>query len=297
MKNPVNSLLSQRMRDRFHGYLTACLILLMISLSIPLNAQDLKLDREGHILSVVSPAIPGGKIDINYLEAYCRAGSTDADWVKHTVIPHENRVLSASPDRKEIRMEDRLVDGVVVQHLIRAGKDEVDFRLVAHNPTDQISEAHWAQPCVRLGAFTGFLSPGTSGDLNDYLPKCFIFLDGKLTRMPTPVWATEARYIPGQVWCPQGVPRTDVNPRPLNPQIPSNGLIGCFSSDDEWIFATAWEPYQELFQGVIRCLHSDFRLGGLKPGETREIKGKIYIVKNDVEALLKRYRTDFPERH
>ena len=27
--------------------------------------------------------------------------------------------------------------------------------------------------------------------------------------------------------------------------------------------ATAWEPYQELFQGVIVCMHSDFRIGGL----------------------------------
>ena len=59
--------------------------------------------------------------------------------------------------------------------------------------------------------------------------------------------------------------------------------------------ATAWEPYQELFQGVIVCLHSDFRLGGLAPGESKRIRGKIYVVPNDVEALLKRYEADFPE--
>ena len=45
---------------------------------------------------------------------------------------------------------------------------------------------------------------------------------------------------------------------------------------------------------MIRCLHSDFRLGGLAPGETLQIKGKIYLVKNDETALLKRYRNDFP---
>jgi len=32
--------------------------------------------------------IPGGEIRSTYLEAYCRAGSTDADWVQHTVIKH-----------------------------------------------------------------------------------------------------------------------------------------------------------------------------------------------------------------
>ena len=90
------------------------------------------------------------------------------------------------------------------------------------------------------------------------------------------------------------MPRADVNPRPLHPDVPGNGLIGCFSGDGSMIFATAFEPYQELFQGVIRCLHSDFRLGGLAPGETLKISGKIYLVKNDETALLKRYRNDFP---
>lgn len=117
----------------------------------------------------------------------------------------------------------------------------------------------------------------------------------RLARMPTQPWATQARYIPGQVWCPKSVPRTDVNPRPLSSLVPSNGLIGCFSADERMIYATAWEPYQELFQGVIRCLHSDFRLGGLAPGEKKEIRGKIYLVPNDVSALLARYARDFPE--
>jgi len=83
-----------------------------------------------------------------------------------------------------------------------------------------------------------------------------------------------------------------VNPRPLNPHTPSNGLIGCFSSDEKQILAMAWKPYQELFQGIITCLHSDFRIGGLKPGETKEIRGKVYIVPADVPALLKRYEQD-----
>ncbi|HUR45119.1 MAG TPA: hypothetical protein VMZ27_04505, partial [Candidatus Saccharimonadales bacterium] len=128
-----------------------------------------------------------------------------------------------------------------------------------------------------------------------YVPKCFVFLDGKLERMPTKPWATQARYVPGQVWCPKNVPRSDVNPRPLSALVPSNGLIGCFSGDETQIWAMAWEPYQELFQGVARCLHSDFRIGGLAPGETKKIRGKIYLLPNDVPALLRRYAKDFPE--
>ncbi len=33
------------------------------------------------------------------------------------------------------------------------------------------------------------------------------------------------------------------------------------------IFATAFEPYQELFQGVVVCLHADFRLGDSSPAK------------------------------
>jgi len=272
-------------------------------------ATGLTLRRDGHWLVIAGAQIPGGEIRINYLEAYCRANSTDADWVKHTVIPHENRTILINPNGKEIRLRDQLADGLTVDHVITAGDDEVTFELVAHNPTDRRSEAHWAQPCVRLGAFTGFDVDHTKGDLNDYLSKCFVFLTDDavktnqgdrrlalpvLTRMPTPVWETTARYMPGQVWAAPGVPRADVNPRPLSPQTPANGLIGCFSGDEKLIFSTAWDPYQELFQGVARCLHSDFRLGGLEAGETKRIKGKIYVVPNDVPALLSRYQKDFP---
>ena len=274
-------------------------ILVALALAIPLSAwpatSGLTLDREGSWLVIRGTNLPGGELRVNYLEAYCRAGSADADWVKHTVIPHTNQLVSMSPNHKVLRLRDTLADGLIVDHTITAGQDEVDFRLVAHNPTAHLSEAQWAQPCVRVGTFTGFGEDFSHGDLNDYLPKCFIFLDGKLTRLPTRDWATQARYVPGQVWCPRGVPRMDVNPRPLSRLVPSCGLIGCFSGDGKLIFATAWEPYQELFQGIARCLHSDFRLGGLLPSETKQIRGKIYLVPNDVPTLLKRYRIDFPE--
>jgi hypothetical protein len=253
-------------------------------------AADPKLtvDWEKNFLTIRGQ-FPGETIRINYLEAYCRPGSTDRDW-KETVIPHKTEKLSGSDPVVKLRCT--LSDGVVVDHTITANGDTVEFAIRAHNPTDKPSQAHWAQPCIRLDKFVGVPSKNSS---EAYLPKSFVFLDGKLTRMPTPNWATTARYTPGQVWAPKHVDRNDVNPRPLSSEVPSHGLIGCFSSDDQWLFATAFEPYQELFQGVIVCLHSDFRLGGLKPSETKSVRGKVYIVANDVDALLKRYAADFPE--
>lgn len=251
------------------------------------NAPAFGLRWEKNYLTIFGDSIPGKEIQIQYLEAYCRAGSTDADWGKHTVIPHKTRLVEAGPHSVKLHCD--VEDGLQVDHEIRSTHDEVDFRIVARNPTDKRSEAHWAQPCIRLDKFTG-------ANQQTYLAKSFVFLDGQLERMPTRDWAKEARYVPGQVWSGPGVPRDDVNPRPLNPHIPTSGLIGCYSADDSKIFATAFEPWQELFQGVIVCLHADFRLGGIEPGATKEIRGKIYIVPNDVDALVHRYEKDFPDR-
>ncbi len=265
------------------------LLLLLVAPVVAL-AEPLTLVRDKNHLFIRGPQLPG-EVSINYLEAYCRAGSTDADWVKQTIVAHRSEVVSVSPHQLQLR--DTLADGVVVEHTISAKEDEVDFLLTASNPTTTRSEAHWAQPCVRLSKFLG-ADEKTAGNAADYLAKCFLFFDGRLMRLPTQPWATQARYMPGQVWCPKHVPRTDVNPRPLSSLVPSNGLIGCFSDDERMICAMAWEPYQELFQGVIRCLHSDFRLGGLAAGERKEIRGKIYFVPNDIPALLRRYERDFP---
>ena len=278
------------MPNHFFMYIAALLAIL----NLPLMAEerrapavDLKLSWEQNLLTIAGPRIPSGRIQVWYMEAYCRPGSTDRSW-DQTVIGHKTTLVRTAEDHRQLQLRCQLDDGVVVDHDIRVVDDGVQFNLVAHNPKDHASLAHWAQPCIRVDRFTG-------GTQQTYLEKCFVFLDGKLTRMPTPVWATKARYVPGQVWCPSHVSREDVNPRPLNEQIPSNGLIGCFSAGGTAILATAWEPYQELFQGVIVCLHSDFRIGGLEPGQTKRIRGKVYLVDADVDDLVRRYERDFPE--
>ena len=273
--------------------LLGALVLLSRSVAFAFSAaaepasQPLQLSWRKNILTIRGPHFPGEAVEVLYLEAYCRPGSTDRDW-RETVIGHTTELVEAAADGSHLRLRCTLADGVRVDHEITAGRDEVTFRLRAHNPTDRPSQAHWAQPCIRVDRFTGEKQ-------HTYLNKCFIFLEGKLTRMPTPQWATKARYVPGQVWRPRHVPITDVNPRPLNPLTPSHGLIGCFSADEKMLLATAWEPYQELFQGVIVCIHADFRIGGLAPHESKTIRGKIYILPNDIPALLRRYQQDFPE--
>lgn len=251
----------------------------------------LTIEWKDYALTIRGSALPRGctKVHVTYLEAVCRAGSTKRNWGE-TCIYHYSEVRAATDTRIELRS---FVDGgVIIDHVLTAGQDEIDFRLTASNPTAVASDAAWGQACIQVPEFTGTVGDETR---SDYLGKCFIFLDGKLSRLPVRPWATEALYTPGQTWCPRHVSRDDVNPRPLSDLVPSNGLIGCFSGDESTILATAWQPYQELFQGVITCIHSDVRIGGLAPGESKTMRGKIYVVTADAEALVARYEKDFPE--
>lgn len=252
------------------------------------DVRSLAIDWKDNWLTISDPHIPGKTVTVYYLEAFCRPGSTNADWWSETLIPHKTERLADSDGGKTINLLSRLEDGVRVTHRISSTADEVSFHLLAENPTTVESRAHWAQSCIRVDHFT-------QRGQKDYIPQCFVFLEGKLTRLPTQPWATEGRLTPGQSYCPKNVPRTDVNPRPLSSLVTSNGLIGCYSADNQWILATAWEPYQELFQGVAVCIHSDFRIGGLSPGAKMEIRGKIYITNAGVEKLVARYERDFPE--
>lgn len=260
----------------------AALAALLLSACAPAG-PELRLSWEKDILSVTGPGV---NVKVWYLEAYCRPGSTDRDW-NQTVIPHKTEKLEESADGKLVRLRCRVEGGVEVEHTIRAAPGEVDFQVEAVNRGPARVEAHWVQPCIRVGEFTG-------GTQESYVAKSFIFVEGKPVRLDKLPRAEEARYRGGQVYVPRGISRADVNPRPLSAVVPSNGLIGCVSADESMLLANAWEPTQELFQGVIICLHSDFRLGGLDPGQTKRARGKIYIMKNDPEALLARYRRDFP---
>jgi hypothetical protein len=46
---------------------------------------------------------------------------------------------------------------------------------------------------------------------------------------------------------------------------------------------------------VVVCIHGDFCVGGLKPEESKSIRGKIYLMPANPETLLRRYGRDFPE--
>jgi hypothetical protein len=260
------------------------MLALLLTLPSSLAAADsLSIAWTNNMLRITGPNVPGEFVEIWYLEAFCRSGSTHQEWDK-TTIPHKTELVSAS--KQKIRLKTHVEPSVYVEHEITAGPDEVDFRLHVRNEADQFADVQWFQPCMRVNHFTG-------AKQTNYIERSFIFTADGLRRLHQLPRAEEAIYRGGQVYVPEGVPLRDVNPRPISTVKPANDLIGCFSSDEKQILATAWDSTQELFQGVIVCLHNDPRIGGLKGKETRQLRGKVYILPNDPDALLKRYKKDF----
>ena len=246
--------------------------------------QPLQLGWTNNMLRISGPQVPGDYVEIWYLEAFCRSGSTRRQW-DETTIPHKTELVSSTPQK--IRLRTKVEPSVILEHEITARADEVDFKVRALNDGKEFTDVQWFQPCMRVDRFAG-------AKQSDYIEKSFIFVgaDAKLlSELPR---NEEAVYRGGQVYVPEGIPLADVNPRPISDIRPANALIGCYSKDGKKLLATAWDSTQELFQGVIVCLHNDPRIGGLKPGESKALSGKVYILENNIPALLARYQKDFP---
>jgi hypothetical protein len=283
------------LRHSSFGFLSSFVIrrlsflLLAGSFAVTAGPTDgLTIGWTNNMLSIYGADIPGGKVDTWYLEAFCRSGSTHRDW-RQTTIPHKTELIYADKSRKRLRLRTIVEGNVEVLHDLRAGKDEVDFRLTLRNRGQQFADVQWFQPCMRVERFTG-------RNQTNYIEKSFIFTERGLTTLDKTRRTEEAIYRGGQVYVPKGINLEDVNPRPISSDQPVNGLIGCFSADDRYLLAMAWDRTQELFQGVIVCLHNDPRVGGLQPGETKKLHGKVYFLKKDTAALLIRFNREFPNR-
>ena len=261
-----------------------CVLLWLIFLLPSSAVAALSLNWTNNLLTVSGPNLPGGKLEILYLEAFCRKGATGRDW-KKTVLPHKTKLISAQP--QDLELLTTVEASVEMRHEIRAHSDEVEFHFVLKNLSEQPVDLDWFEPaCIRVDRFTGL-------DQNHYIEKSFIYTERGLTTLDKTQRREEALYHGGQLYVPKGIDLRDINPRPISPEQPVNGLIGCFSADNRYLLATASDSTHELFQGVYVCLHSDPHVGGLGPRETKKFRAKLYLLKNDSTELLKRYERDF----
>ena len=271
---------------QLHAVASFVAFALACSLAPHAKAAGLTISWTNNLLTITGGQIPGGTLNIWYLEAFCRSGSTQRDW-RQTVLPHKTSFISASRDGTRLRFLTRVQPSVEVLHEVRAGKDELEFSFKLTNNGNEAVDLNWFQPaCIRVDRFTG-------RNQSNFIARSFIFTERGLTTLGQTTRREDALYRGGQVYVPKAISLDDVNPRPISADQPVNGLIGCFSDDDRWLLATASDRTHELFEGVYVCLHSDPHIGGLTPGETKKVRSKLYLLKNDVKALLKRYERDF----
>ncbi len=247
----------------------------------------LSLSWSNNLLVVSDWRLPGGKLEIWYLEAFCRSGAWAREW-RQTTFRHKTTLTRADPAGHRLEFSTWVEPGIEVRHDIQSKTDELELNFELRNTTASRVDLQWFEPaCIRVASFT------ECGQSN-YTARSFIFTSSGLTALDRLPRTTNALYLGGQVYLPAFVSPADSNPRPICLDHPVNGLIGCFSADNRWLLATASDHTHELFEGVYVCLHSDPRLDGLAPGQTKRRRSKIYLLPNNPKLLLERYRRDFP---
>ena len=72
------------------------------------------------------------------------------------------------------------------------------------------------------------------------------------------------------------------------------GLLIRESDDKSRVMGIAWESFISA-QGhnPWNCMHLSVGVGPLKKGDTKTIRGKIYLFKGSREDCLKKFREDF----
>src|SRR5262245_21256540 len=104
---------------------------LLACTSIYSNAETgLNLAWTNNLLTVSGPTLPGGRLEILYLEAFCHKGLTARRWDK-TVLLHETKLISAEP--KHLLFRTSIEPNAVMIHEVRAGADSIDFQFALTN--------------------------------------------------------------------------------------------------------------------------------------------------------------------
>ncbi len=111
-----------------------------------------------------------------------------------------------------------------------------------------------------------------------------IHYNHELKKLITKEADAKGRYAWSEKW-----PRAEVDA--------VDGLIIRESTDGRWVTGIAWDRFLAA-QGhnPWECMHLSVRVGPLKRGETRLVKGRVYLFQGTKEDLLKKYKQDRSDR-
>ena len=144
--------------------------------------------------------------------------------------------------------------------------------------------------------------------VDDFVSRCFVFLEGGLTRL------NDTRRVPGtrrkiskanlpEPWIQEYFPIWRKHPgqipgrRGYSLDRPVAPIIGCVSRDGRYLAAIAWPEARSLGQVWHDCLHPRPAIGESYDGRRNRIvsRGRIYFLPNDEAALRSAFRRDFPD--
>ena len=133
--------------------MTRVLLFVVLSCSLAAHAANLSLSWTNNLLTVTGANLPGQKLEVWYLEAFCKRGSTKRNW-NLTTLPHKTELLQSEPAR--LRFRTMVQPEVELLHEVRAGSDEISIAFDFHNRGTNAIDIEWFQPaCIRVAAFTG----------------------------------------------------------------------------------------------------------------------------------------------
>ena len=149
---------------------------------------------------------------------------------------------------------------------------------------------------------------GTEDYVGDFVARCFVFLDGGMTslkdtkRLPSTLPGGDPRAKLPQPWIQEYIPAWRKHPgsggeiRATSTDRPVYPIIGVISCDGKHLAAIAWPDTKGLGQVWHHCFHPRPDLNASFNPATGEIysRGKIYLMENDKQRLLERFKHDFP---
>ena len=87
------------------------------------------------------------------------------------------------------------------------------------------------------------------------------------------------------------------NKWPTSPDNAHAGLIVRESTNGRWVTGIAWEHFlSSQGHNPWSCMHLSVNVGPLEPGESKTIRGRIYLFHGTREDCLERFRHDFAKK-
>lgn len=185
--------------------------------------------------------------------------------------------------------------------------DGVDIRVTVTGPdAEAVRGVKSLNPCCLFDRAPAF--KGTGDYVDDFVARCFVFLDSGLTMLK------DTKRIPGnrtkdgprangpkpwiQEYYPawRKLPAAKDDRRPTSTDRPVYPIIGVVSCDGQHLAAIAWPETSKLGQVWHYCFHPRPVIAESFDPATGEIKshGRIYFLANDPSKLLARFQQDFP---